>query len=451
MFKKRALLAIIVSVIVAGSVTFGTVMYSENRLYKNYLQAQFQRSLYNLITDVENMQVSLSKASVTSSPKQSLLLFGEISREASTAQERLNSLPISYGAVAQTSKFLSQVGDFCYTLLKANNRGEGLSDKDWDNVEKLRDFAGYLSVQLHELEDDIAQGNINWGEVRNEKLAFIKKNVETPIDLKFQSISTEMQQYPTLIYDGPFAENVLNIKPKILGEKEISLDKAKDIAASIIGRDRIESIKQYSNKQGEKIPSYALEVKVKGSKDGSINIDISKNGGKVVYMLNSRDVGTARLSMKDAISKGIKFLEKNGYKDMIPTFSLRYDNIAVVNYVYVQDKVVVYPDQIKIKIALDNGEVVGIESQHYLTAHTNRQIPKPRITSEDARKNVSQRLNLKNIRLAIIPMESQREVFCYEFYGDYKGEKYIVYINALDGTEERILKILETPNGELTM
>jgi germination protein YpeB len=117
----------------------------------------------------------------------------------------------------------------------------------------------------------------------------------------------------------------------------------------------------------------------------------------------------------------------------------------------VDGNVVVYPDQIKLKVALDNGDVVGIESQHYLIVHTERSLPKPRITAAEARKNVSKRLDIKNIRLSLIPMESLREVFCYEFYGEYDGEKYFVYINALDGTEERILKVLETENGELTM
>lgn len=451
MFKKRSLLAIVVALIVTGSVTFGTVMYNENRLYKNYLQAQFQRSLYNLITDVENMQVALSKTTVTASPKQSLLLFGEISREASTAQERLNALPITHNAVAQTSKFLAQVGDFSYALLKANNRGEGIADGDWSNVEKLRNFAGYLTTQLQDLENEIAEGNINWGEVKDERLQFIQKDLGNPVDIKFQNISEQMQEYPTLIYDGPFAENVLNIKPKILSEKEISIDKAKEIAAELIGKNKVQSVGQYSDKTGGSIPVYALSVDVKGREDGNINIDISKNGGKPVYMLDSREVNKAKLSVKEAVDIGKKYLEKNGYKDMIPSFSLRYDNVAVVNYIYVQDKVVIYPDQIKLKIALDNGDIVGIESQHYLTSHTKRAIQKPRITAEDARKNVSQRLEVKNIRLSIIPMESTREVFCYEFYGQHNGEDYIVYINAMDGTEERILKVLETPNGELTM
>jgi spore germination protein len=95
--------------------------------------------------------------------------------------------------------------------------------------------------------------------------------------------------------------------------------------------------------------------------------------------------------------------------------------------------------------------VVGIEAQHYLTAHYSRTIPQPKITVKEALNNVSRRLQVKSSRLTIIPMESKREVLCYEFYGTYKGEKYIIYIDAIDGREEKILKILETSNGELTM
>ncbi|WDC84996.1 hypothetical protein PL321_05505 [Caloramator sp. mosi_1] len=48
-------------------------------------------------------------------------------------------------------------------------------------------------------------------------------------------------------------------------------------------------------------------------------------------------------------------------------------------------------------------------------------------------------------------MESLKEVLCYEFFGEYNGEKFFIYINAQDGTEERILKLIDTPNGELTI
>lgn len=451
MFKKRSVLAIIVSIIVVGTSTFGTLMYLDRRDYRNYLQNQYQRNLYDLTANVESLQVSLSKVSVTASPKQSLLLFGEIWRVASSAQDKLNALPITHVAISETSKFLSQVADFSFALLRANNQGTSISDAEWSNVEKLRDYSGYLRTQLATLEREVADGRINWGEIKHEGREIFMKTAQNPVDLKFKTIADEMQQYPTLIYDGPFSENVLNIKPRVLKEGEISLEKAKEIAGNIIGKDKVESISVYSDKTGETIPSYALSAKIKGRKNEDVNIDISKNGGKIVYMLDPRVIPNAKLDMKAASERGIKYLSSLGYNDMIPSYSLKYDNVAVINYIYVKDKVVVYPDQIKLKIALDNGDIVGIESQHYLIAHEDRQIQKPRISVQDAQKNVSKKLDIKNIRLSVIPMESRREVLCYEFYGDYEGEKYIVYINALDGTEERILKILETENGELTM
>lgn len=450
MFKKRALLAIVVSIIIAGTSTFGTLMYLDRRDYRNFLQNQYLRNLYDLISDVENIQVSLSKVRIAGS-KRSLLLFGEIWKDSSTAQYKLNALPVSHAAIFNTSKFLSQVGDFCYTLLKASNKGETLSETELNNVEKLKDYAGYLSLQLHQLEQEVEEGNLRWGDLKQGANRVSKVQANDPIDLKFQQIAEEMQQYPTLIYDGPFAENTLNIKPKVLSESQITLDQAKKSAAQILGTDRVDGMSIYSDKTGETIPSYALSVKMKGRKDGNVNIDISKNGGKVIYMLDSRDVGKEKINVKDAITLGTKFMDRIGYNDMVPSYALKYDSVAVINYVHVVDKVIIYPDQIKLKVALDNGDIIGIESRQYLTAHGSRTLAKPKISVKDAKTNISKKLNITNIRLAVIPMESTREVLCYEFYGEYGGEKYIVYINAVDGSEERILKVLETPNGELTM
>ena len=48
-------------------------------------------------------------------------------------------------------------------------------------------------------------------------------------------------------------------------------------------------------------------------------------------------------------------------------------NRKPINYAYVQNNVVIYSDLIKVKIALDNGEVLGIESTGYLNNHTTRE------------------------------------------------------------------------------
>ena len=449
--KKRAVLAVIVTFIVVGSTTFGFLMYLDRRDYRIFLENQYSRNLYSVISDVEGLNASLSKISVTKAPEQSLLIFGEIWRQAADAQEKINTMPVVHPAVSQTSKFLSQVSDFSYALLRNNNKGQEISQDDYKTIETLKASSGNLSSGLHDLQKSIQEGNIDWGEIKSRGSRIFSQAQKTTADVKFQAISKDLQQVPSLTYDGPFSETMMSIKPKVLSEKEISADEAKNAAINYIGKDKVERIEVYSDKLAEKIPAYGFSVNLKGRKD-SINIDISKNGGKIVYLIDNRDVASAKIEIKDAVAKGIKYLESSGYKSMIPTYTLRYDNVAIVNYVYVQNKVLIYPDQIKLKIALDNGEIVGVESQKYLISHTERKIEEPNISLDEARGKINSRIKIKNVRFAIIPADTTKEVLCYEFYGNYNNnERFIVYINAIDGTQERILKLIDTPNGQLSM
>ena len=53
--------------------------------------------------------------------------------------------------------------------------------------------------------------------------------------------------------------------------------------------------------------------------------------------------------------------------------------------------------------------------------------------------------------LAIIPTDSKDEVLTYEFKGTVEEREFLVYINTDTLEEEKVLIILETPGGTLTM
>ncbi len=85
-------------------------------------------------------------------------------------------------------------------------------------------------------------------------------------------------------------------------------------------------------------------------------------------------------------------------------------------------------------------------------AHTpNRNLPTPRVTPEQALAAVNPKLEVTRTKLAVIPTDSLREVLCYEFKGNFDDRNFLVYINAQNGREERILLLLETEDGILTM
>ena len=110
-----------------------------------------------------------------------------------------------------------------------------------------------------------------------------------------------------------------------------------------------------------------------------------------------------------------------------------------------------YPDLIKVKVALDNGDVLGIETTGYLNSHEERNLPVVKISKEESKKNINPKLEVASEGLAVIPTEFQTEIFCWEFKGKVDDTEFLVYINAETGREEDILIIQNTPDGILTM
>lgn len=181
-----------------------------------------------------------------------------------------------------------------------------------------------------------------------------------------------------------------------------------------------------------------------------MNISITEKGGHVLLMNYNRNVEAELISQEEADKIGKQFLEDRGLNNMKETYYLKQDGIVTINYAYKQDEVTVYPDLIKLKIALDNGEVMGIETKGYLNSHEERKIPEVKITKEKAKESLNKNLEITSESLAIIPTEWQTEVLCWEFKGKVNDTDFLVYVNAETGKEEDILVITNTPNGTLT-
>ena len=164
----------------------------------------------------------------------------------------------------------------------------------------------------------------------------------------------------------------------------------------------------------------------------------------------NRDIGAEVLSFEQADIVGKDFLISRGIENMKSTYYLKQGGAITINYAYVQNNITVYPDLVKLKIALDNGEILGFETSGYLNNHTQRNVGTPTIGIETAKAKLNKNLEITSEGLAIIPTEWKTEIFCYEFKGKINDTDFLVYVNANTGKEEDILVIINTPNGILT-
>ncbi|MGC7878401.1 PepSY1/2 domain-containing protein, partial [Desulforudis sp. 1190] len=152
-----------------------------------------------------------------------------------------------------------------------------------------------------------------------------------------------------------------------------------------------------------------------------------------------------------ARARAERYLAARGKADVEPSYFERQENAITFNFATRQNGVVMYPDLIKVTVALDNGQVIGLEQRGFLMQHHRRTDLQPRITVDDARKKLSPNLTVTGSRLAVIPTDGGREVLTWEFRGKSGPNDYLVYIDAKNGAEVKILQLVDVREGILTM
>ena len=180
-------------------------------------------------------------------------------------------------------------------------------------------------------------------------------------------------------------------------------------------------------------------------------VSISKKGGHIVSMNSNRSVDAEIISQEQIDKITNDFLKQNGFEDMEKTYYTKMGGIETINYAYKQDDVIVYPDLIKLKVAMDNGEILGMETTGYLNSHFKRIVSEPKILIDEARSKINPKLEIESERLAIIPTEFKTEITCWEFKGKVDDRDFLVYVNVETGKEEDILVVLNSDEGTFTM
>ena len=430
-------IAIIIAVIL------GYNLFNQKKSYAITKENDNNMAFYQVVGYVQNVKTYLAKSMVSKSAEHGAEILTHVWREANLALSYLGMLPIESQELENTEKFLNQVSEYSYALSRKNIDGSGLTDEDINKIKELYNYSNDLSNTLNEMADELNNGTLKWSDLMNNTEGSDIAEVST-----FDVIEENFHEYTGLIYDGAFSEHITSSDKKGLTGDEIDEENAKKKAEDFIGKDKIKETKSNGYVENGSIPVYRFEMITHDNK--TIGISISKKGGHVVFLNYNRDVNEEKITEQDAVQKGKEYLAEKGFKDMQETYYMKDNGFITVNYAYKQNDVVIYADLIKVKIALDNGEVIGLETTGYLNCHYDRNIPKNKISIEDARKHLSDKIQVTSEGLAMIPTEWKTEKFCYEFKGEIEDVDFIAYINAESGEEEDILIVTNTPNGTLT-
>ena len=430
-----------ISFSIATMLVLAALAVQENgraEMTQTQLQYGYMRAVEDLSLSLDNIKTTLNKGMYSNSATMMTQLSGKLWNEAANAKAALAQLPVEELNLEQTYKFLSQVGNYSQSLAEKFSGGEALSGDEKENLKTLYGYAEDLSNKMWQVEKRIEDGEITFADVNSTSNGAQAVSVTEG----FTDFEEGFSNYPTLIYDGPFSDHILEKEPLMIkNQQEVTVEQAAEKAKQASGETSL----VISDEEGGKMPSYVFE-------NTNTVVSVTKQGGLFSYMLKYRQIEDSSLSAAQATEIAKKYMENLGIKNMTETYYELNNGMCICNFAGTQNGTVLYTDLIKIGVALDNGEILSFDARGYITNHTTRSLGKPKISETEAAEKLSDAINIKETNLCVIPSDGMNERYCYEFVcTDADGKQILVYINADTGEEEQILLLQISGNGRLTV
>lgn len=436
----RTITIAVLAIGLIGTVYWGYKEHQEKNALLIHAENNYQRSFHELTHYMDLLHDQIGTSLAMSSNEKLSPQFVEIWRISSEALTNASQLPLSLIPIHQTQQFLSKIGDFTYKTAIRNLDDDPLTDEELNTLEQLYEQAANIKDELRRMQHKVLKENLRWMDVELA-LATQDEPMDSTIIDGFTTVENQVNQFSTELEGNKFLQSV--DKPyryEAVTGKEKSEEDIRDFTKKFFDISDEVNIEVSKSGDGADLPFYSVFYE-----DGKqVNMDITQKGGHPIFVLVERPIEEAKLSLNDGMLKSEEYLKQFAYENMVLLQSQQFDKEGVYTFLYSQDKVRIYPDAITVKVALDNGDITGINAKEYLLNHHERNIEKPKIKLEEARKKVNQKITVHDEHLAIIENDLNEEVLVYEFLGEMNDETYRIFINAENGNEEKVEKLTNT-------
>ena len=444
-FTRRTTVRIVTFLLAGVLIFFGLLFQYRARAIEaeNRLEVQYLRGMEDLSTYLGNVETTLMKVQVTASPDTLATLSSTLWRESGFAKECLSVLPISDLNLAGTYKYLSQVGEYAVSLSDRAADGETFTEEELNTLKQLESYANEFHQEVLAAQDAVQTGSLNLLEGSNELTKADAEAEAISFTDGFEELEQSLAGCPSLVYDGPFSDHLLQQTPRMTEHaEEVSVEEAQKKAAEACGVSEEEL--EAGSDELSTMPCYCFQ-----SDDGYAAV--TKNGGYLCYFMKYRELGNQTLSVEECNKAAKEYLDTIGISDVRDTYYEISKGQIILNFAHDEDGVLCYPDLVKVTVAMDNGEILRYDARGYLMNHQTREDLTADITEEEAREVLSPALTVQKVQMAVIPTDSGKELFCYEFQTTVDDHNVYVYVNAKTGEEEKILLLYIDENGTLSL
>ncbi|MCK8817123.1 germination protein YpeB [Natroniella sulfidigena] len=459
--KKRWLTVagIILAVAVAGY--WGRNMYLTYQQMRSEVNNRYEHAFQGLNDHVDDLESELGTVLIGEAPDNLAVNLSNIWESTSGAQEDIGELPIASDSLDEVKDLLQKTGQYAKHLEKEVVDG-GISEEDKEVIRELHNKVTTINRNLETIHDEMEQAGFRWHDKRRVKIDEDEQRFSiTPLagllelrdEINVDNISVKLKEVlPAGVIDFEPQDLITSLSQ--LDGEEIDQNQAVEIAQNFIRNPEKYEYEIIPNDtidvEGEiveaHVPAHTVRAVNTTRANETLYFDISKVGGKVISLLNQREVGQAQIDEEEAEDIALQFLEENEFGNLAVSSTRRFNDIMLLSIIPKQNDVLIKPDAINIEVALDNGDIIAYNGLDYILNHREREEEKLEadLSVEEAEEQISNNLDLSREPRLVLAEVDGEEVLSYEFIGKITEEgtgSYLIQINANTGEEERVKSI----------
>lgn len=430
-------------------IAFGFTLWwgiSQLRLHREFairLENNYQRAFHELVWHIQTVENELAKLSVASTAEQELEKLATVWRQLYAAQEKVGQLPLGLVPLENAEAYLATAGDQIFALVR---RGTGLTASDRAQIDKMRQGAAQLASELAELQQTVLTRNLRWTDVESALVRARNENEvrDNSVINSFALVNKQVQEYPEVQFDQRIG--VAPPTPRLEGDK-VSQEEAAATALWFLDPGNEAAYRIVAAElTGGTIPTYSFVITSTQDASRRISVAVTETKGRVLWMLDSRQPPQSGGLPAEALrEQATNFLRRRGYNNMRLVGQHEYQGSMLFAFVYEQNGVLIYPDLLRVRVASDDGRVIGFEGNGYTTWHKERELPMPKIGVQYALEQLASGLELiGSAQLAVIFNARSEETLVYEFPVRRNNDLFLVYVDTQSGEEVQIVRLEST-------
>ncbi len=418
----------VVSLALATTVTVGAVEMNRNQ---SAMMGGYRATMYELTGLMENVENDLDRVRISNTPSQQSRILTDLLVQARLAELDLEKLPCEAEKDRNTTNFINRTAAECERMLAKLRKGEALSAEDKQSLESLYAIQHSIRAQLNEMTQTMTDKDLSSFMKKGEgafkdALDSIEKATlgENALPSSNETEGVGMRSHPA--------------EQKKEDKKHIEAATAEELCVDYFSGYNIGDFQCIGETVARGYEAYNIQGY--DDKGNQLFAEISQMDGKLLRFDYYEDCMEETFDVNNAERIAEEFLEKLGYDDLEVARLRTNGSTSDFTFVYEDDDVLFYPDEIRVKVCRTRGVVSGFDATKYLRNHKPRKEVEPNLSLAQAKNKLYSGLEVNASRLVVVQTASG-ERSAYEFLCGYNEENYFVFIDAMTGEEISIVNV----------